>query len=129
MPPAEAARAAIRLVAVAGVVMDKYATCVELLQNATPLVAVPAVKSVTDVAEEATVVATAAGVAIGTGVLTTHGDVPCVTLPENGGGVVTTQGDVPWLTAGVFSTFTPSVGNGIGVGNAPVTEMVPTAVG
>lgn len=99
MPPAEAARAAIRLVDVAGVTIERYAICVELLQNATPLVATPAPKRVTEVSEEATVVATAAGVAIGTGVLTI-------------------QGEVPWFTVGVLRTFTPRVGKGIGVGKA-----------
>jgi hypothetical protein len=43
--------------------MDRYAMAVELLQNDTPFVAAAAARTVTEVAEDATVVATAAGVA------------------------------------------------------------------
>lgn len=60
--------------AVAGVVMDRYAMAVELLQKDAPFVAVLAARTVTEVADEATVVATAAGVAAGA----------TVTVPDTG---------------------------------------------
>lgn len=51
--------------------MERYAICVELLQNEAPFTAVAAASSVTDEADEATVVVTAAGVGCGVGVFCT----------------------------------------------------------